>query len=371
MFRLSTKAIIISALICFAGLVGLQLVWLKSAYQGELALYTRSKKQFEYDLQTDLKNNAAFKKISGEVLHTHKTKRPLPSAIQKEFLSSFGQALKDFTDRSPYVREVENYGIIQHRHLEAKGKQSGVVILSKEQGAVESDLSTFGKLCLHCVLGVKEEDHEQYNYQLFLFYRNERAVIYGRLFWMIAGSFLLILLLGILFRQMLRKYRQEYKLSEAKNDFINNLSHELQTPVFAVQMANRMIKENSAGQQKIGSYTAIIEKETSQIKGHVSKILELASLENEQIELKKERIDLNAFLEQRRPTIQLMLQSKQGELVINASAGAVYSCIDTVHFNNVLTSLVDNAIKYNDTQPHIVVTTGSVQDKIFISISDN
>ena len=118
---------------------------------------------------------------------------------------------------------------------------------------------------------MKEELHDQYDYQILLFYKDHFPAFFEKLSFLILGSLILLVVLGFLFRQILRKYKQEQKLSEAKNDFINNLTHEMQTPVFAIQMANKLIKEKTSEEPGIMPLISIIEKEAGQLKQHAAK----------------------------------------------------------------------------------------------------
>ena len=369
MRRISTATIVILAAICFTGLVALQLAWIGSAYSGELALYNKEKRQFESALQTHLSKNEAFKVGLKKLLDNHNPKEFSP-ADQKWFTENLQTAIQIISKEKEYSIDPLDFGIGRHMHGDSAGTLLAPVFFSHET-ITEKQIQKAGKLCLHCILGLSVEMQEQYNFQLLVFYGKEQPVIYKKMGLLIAASFLLLLLLVLLFHQMLKKYRQEKKLSEAKNDFINNLSHELQTPVFAVQMANRIIKEKTADKPELKTLTEIIEKETLQLKDHARKILELASLENEQVELDMHDVELNSFVEAKILTLQLMLQTKGGEVNFKRSADPLFVRLDSVHFNNVLVSLAENALKYNNGRPKLEIVVSVNDSRICLKLTDN
>lgn len=370
MLKLSARTIVIIAAICFIGLVVLQVTWIRSAYDGEVALYTQQKRQLETGLQMHLRQDEVFKSGLKQMIDHYISQRRLTPQQQTWFIDYLKPVIDSLSNQKQPGAYVPNFGIVQHAHADSDADINAVLLLKNER-LTRPLLSKAGTVCIHCILGLPESKHQEYNYELLLIYQREQAVIYSRLSWLIAASFILLLALGLLFQQMIKKYRQERKLSEAKNDFINNLSHEIQTPVFAVQMANKLIKEKANQQQDIRPLTEIIEKETSQLKQHASKILELASLESDEYELHKEVVDLSDFIEAKRATIELMLQNKNGKLDIYYHNAALHTELDKVHFNNVLISLVENAIKYNEEPPHIRIETNERGEMACLSVTDN
>ena len=367
MFKLAPKTIVICSAICFLGLVVLQFMWIRTAWQGEKALLAKEKKQFETDLQNAFNRNTQFRDSLKKILDRYNETEQLAPENKNWIIKSFEGAIDTIRKSKGTNVNTENFGIVRYEH----GSSPFIPIaLIKEQQINRTEYLRAGKLCLHCVLDLGEGEHSGYNYQIIATYSPENKMVYKRLGLLMGLSFLLLIILGILFSQILKRYRQEKKLSQAKNEFINNLSHEIQTPVFAIQLANKLISEKLKDPE-IAPLTAIIEKETSQLKDHAGKILALASLENEKVELIKEKVELNDVIKKKRPTLELMVKQKNGSLEFNLSQGLLFTELDTIHFNNIIVSIVDNAIKYNDRVPKIIFQTFQEADKVCLSISDN
>ena len=370
MYRISARNIVALSAICFLGLVIVQFIWIKSAYEGEKALLAKEKKQFEIALQNAFERNYPFGDSLKRILETYDPAQTLKAGDQHWVISNYKSAIDSVLREKTFRIEIENFGIVRFNHSKDNKAQIPAIALFKEQAISRQEFDRAGKLCLHCVLKLSEQEHQNYNYQIIVIYPPDAKQIYARLGLLTGMSLLLLILLGLLFARIVKKYRQERILSQAKNDFINNLSHEIQTPVFAIQIANKLISEKSRNEE-IRPLTNIIEKETAQLKEHATKILELASIENGQVELMKEKVDLNSFIEKKIPTLELMLRERKGSLEVDFAQAPAITAIDPVHFNNILVSLADNAIKYNDRIPQIVLRTFEDKYSVGVVVSDN
>ena len=367
MIKLSPKTIVICSAICFLGLVVLQFMWIMTAWQGEKALLAKEKKQFENDLQNAFNKNRQFKDSLKTILDSHNQSQELANKHKNWIINNFERVMDSVRKLKSNSVDPENFGIVRY---EQRSSHIIPIALIKEQPINKNQYELAGKLCLHCVLDISQHEHSKYNYQIITTYSPVNKAIYRRLGLLMGLSFPLLLVLGILFGQIVKRYNQEKKLSHAKNEFINNLSHEIQTPVFAIQVANKLISEKSKNPETT-PLSVIIEKETAQLKEHAAKILELASLENDQLELIKEKVELNGLIEKKRPTLELMVKQKNGSLEFDLIPRPLFANLDIIHFNNIVVSIVDNAIKYNNRPPEIILRTFERSDRVCISISDN
>jgi signal transduction histidine kinase len=349
----------------------MQVAWLDSAYTGELALIEKARNGFEAELRSDQGLDAESKRGLANLLLAYEKEGQLGQEQIDWFNYSFVPALELSPLRTKYAVYLDGVSIGVAQVTGTRQTGFSPIIADRIGSPEKSRMDKAARICINCMPGMAAGLRRDRTYQLLLFYREEGSVIFDRLGFLIIGSFIFLGVFGILFRQLMKKYRQEKRLSEAKNDFINNLSHELQTPVFAIQMANRIIKDKAASLPEMATLTQIIEKECRQLKSHSGKILELASLENGQVELSLELTELNAFVEERRQTIELLLQAKKGVLQTKFDALELYSDVDRVHLNNIVMTLVDNAIKYNENAPLLTIETGTAGAFVSLKVSDN
>ena len=122
---------------------------------------------------------------------------------------------------------------------------------------------------------------------------------------------------------------------------------------------------------RLKSYAGIIKNENTRLTGQVSKILELAKLENDDLVLNKETFHLNELIQEIVTSFGLKMEDAGGVLILEGEAENDLIDADKVHLQNVLNTLLDNALKYNDKIPEITITTGRDHIGLFISIADN
>jgi signal transduction histidine kinase len=371
MFRFSARAIVILAAFCFTILVALQIVWMESAYHNEATLYTRAKKQFESELRLELAQNEVLKKGLREFLNHYRNFHSLDQPQLDWYYFNFIKAIDFSTNKEKFAVSLDGVSIAERHQKSSMRKGMTTIIAGTYETPDSLQIAKAGKLCINCILDSGEGPPFQEDYQIVLFYKGQWAGFFEKMGFLIFISLILLVVLGWLFREIIRKYEQEKNLSGAKNDFINNMTHELQTPVFAIQMANKLIEQKTDELSGIAPLTGIIRKEAHQLKEHVARILELASLEEGQVELSSEVTELNGLIEQKRPTIELMLKAKNGILKTCYSGNPLYAALDKVHFNNILVSLTDNAIKYNVNEPRVNIETGEEKSRVYLKYTDN
>lgn len=181
-------------------------------------------------------------------------------------------------------------------------------------------------------------------------------------------SFLLsMLLLGCVFF-LLRIITNQKKIAEIKNDFISNISHELKTPIAVVATAIEGVEkfntENDV--EKTKKYLKISNQELQKLNVMVEKILETASLESKELTLKKESIDLVQLINK---CIEKAQISTQKDIHFKKNHDTLFCPIDSFHFENVISNMIENAIKYGGNTIEIAL---ELQEKaIEIKINDN
>jgi two-component system phosphate regulon sensor histidine kinase PhoR len=175
--------------------------------------------------------------------------------------------------------------------------------------------------------------------------------------WPAIGCFIL-LLAG--FYLLFRLLQEQKYLERVKNDFINNLTHELKTPIFSISLATALIRSKASAD--LQPYVKNLEKDIDQLKEHVEKVLELASLENtsQVIQLQTIQIDEfieNSFAENSDGRIRFQLQSEKTKIKA-----------DPVHLRNAIKNLMENALKYSDGE--VVLSTTIINNGVNVSVRD-
>ena len=158
--------------------------------------------------------------------------------------------------------------------------------------------------------------------------------------------FTIVLLLTFLFTIVVIFRQKRY--SEIKNDFINNMTHELKTPIASISLAAQMMNDESVqkSEQMTRHLGQVIGDESKRLRFLVEKVLQMSMFDKKSVVFKKKELDLNEMVEQIAQTFTLRVEHTGGKIYteIEAVDSAIY--VDEVHFQNAITNLMDNAVKY-------------------------
>ncbi len=209
---------------------------------------------------------------------------------------------------------------------------------------------------------------------LKVYFPTKRDFVYSELsFFVPSLIFTLILLITFIFT-IVSLFRQK-RLSEMKNDFINNMTHELKTPVSTISLASQMLKDESITKSpEVFKHVAgVINDETKRLSFQVEKVLQMSLFDKQKATLKIKEVDLNDIIVNVANTHILKVEKFNGELDIDLQADHTMVNIDEMHFTNVLFNLLDNALKYKreDVQPVLMIRTRNEGSRIIIAVEDN
>ncbi|MCW3463212.1 sensor histidine kinase [Chitinophaga nivalis] len=190
---------------------------------------------------------------------------------------------------------------------------------------------------------------------------------------MITGGVLFTLIIITAFALTIRTLLNQKKLSEIKSDFINNMTHELKTPLATISLAidaigNEKVMNNP---DKIQYFSGIIKEENKRMNKQVESILQSALLEKDEIGLKLQATDAHKVIQNTTDNLQLQLAAKKGVVDLQLNAINPVIMADDVHFSNLIFNLMDNAIKYSRDELEIVIQTYNTRKNLFIVIQDN
>lgn len=188
-----------------------------------------------------------------------------------------------------------------------------------------------------------------------------------------ALAFTLILLVVFLFTIILA-FRQK-KLSEMKTDFINNMTHELKTPISTISLAAQMLSDDSVqkSSSSLKQLSQVIMDESKRLRFQVEKVLQMSVFENSSTSLKFTELDANSIIQNVINTFKIKVEKYGGKLTYNLEAKDAIVRVDEMHFTNIIYNLLDNAVKYMkpDTEPKLNISTSDSNGFLEIRISDN
>jgi two-component system, OmpR family, phosphate regulon sensor histidine kinase PhoR len=187
----------------------------------------------------------------------------------------------------------------------------------------------------------------------------------------IVFTLIIIAAFALTIRTMLR----QKKLSEIKNDFINNMTHEFKTPIATISLAVDAIRNVKVQQdmKKLAYFGDIIKEENQRMNRQVETLLKAALLDRQEVELNLKPINAHQVIQDVADNFALRLHEKQGSLELKLTAENDLIEADEVHFSNLVNNLMDNAVKYSkDNVPlKISLSTFSTTKMFTIRIEDN
>jgi len=197
--------------------------------------------------------------------------------------------------------------------------------------------------------------------------------VWKSLIWMVAGSVLFTLIVIAAFYLTVRTMLTQRKLSLIKSDFINNMTHELKTPLATVSLAVDAVRNEKVQRdpEKLQYFSGIIKEESKRMNKHVETILQAGLMERQDLKMNLVKLHVHDVIKEVVGNFELQLQERQGkvELLLNAANDVILA--DETHFTNMINNLVDNAVKYSRETLLIRITTHSTAKNLVVRVADN
>jgi len=183
---------------------------------------------------------------------------------------------------------------------------------------------------------------------------------------------LMLIVISAFFAFSITVIMRQYRLAEVKTDFINNMTHELKTPISTISLSAEMLMRiNPVSEEQVQKYAGIIYKENKRLEHQVERVLNVAKLDKDQVVLNKDKFDVNELLEEVKENFELHHLEKGGSIQIVLGALNHNIQADAVHLTNVIYNVLENAVKYCETTPKITIQTRDEKQGIWIEIEDN
>lgn len=208
---------------------------------------------------------------------------------------------------------------------------------------------------------------------LFLFFPNQDRDIFKEMWPLLITSVVVVVIMIFSFYYIVANNLKQKKLSEIKNDFISNMTHEFKTPISTISLASEMLGDSSIAQtpDKQQRYLKMIRDENKRLSVLVESILQTSILDKGEFKLKLSDVDVHEIINAAINNTQLLIDQRRG--VVNTILKAQKHVLkaDRVHLTNIVFNLIDNAIKYTKETPEITITTYNTAEGIMIQVRDN
>lgn len=208
---------------------------------------------------------------------------------------------------------------------------------------------------------------------LTIYFPSKKNFIFKSLGYMAFSSILLTLIIVVSFTVTIFIIIRQKRYSEIRSDFVNNMTHELKTPISTISLASQMLGDKSIPleSKNIDNLSSVITDESRRLGYQVEKVLQTAIFDKGKLKLKLKEADINEIILNVINNFSIQIKQKNGLIIPSLHADNPVINIDVVHVTNVLTNLIDNAIKYCTRDPEIYIETQNFREYLMIGVRDN
>jgi two-component system, OmpR family, phosphate regulon sensor histidine kinase PhoR len=340
----------------------------------------------EYDESTSLAQNSpqVFISMSHGQNSLTRTSRKMQENLRERYLAQKGM-LEDVIKRILYeanncpIEQRIDFSKLEH-YLAVELNNNGLANIPFHFRVTDkNDREVYRCPDLH------EEGHTNYKEALFpndpgvqtgnlyLYFPTREDYIFDSLRIYLPSILFSIVLLVVFGFTILVIFRQK-KLNDMKNDFVNNMTHELKTPISTISLAAQMLKDGDVGKtpSMLKHISGVIVDETKRLSFQVEKVLQVSLFERDRSNLTFKEVDVNDMLETVVATFRLKVENFDGTMTLDLQAKRAETTADEMHLTNVFFNLLDNAVKYRSERNLVLkVRSWNEKDNIMISIEDN
>ena len=209
-------------------------------------------------------------------------------------------------------------------------------------------------------------------YELLVTFPLKKKFLLSELISITVLSIIFTLIILIAYSSALNQLIRQRQISEIKNDFINNMTHEFKTPIATINLALDAIKNPKIidYKEKVLRYLQMIKDENKRMHAQVENVLRISKLEKKELDIVKDSHNIHEIIEDAIDHVSLIVEDREGIVNKHFNAQRNTILLNEVHFTNVLVNVLDNAIKYSPNVPIIDVFTENIKDFILIKIQD-
>jgi two-component system phosphate regulon sensor histidine kinase PhoR len=288
-----------------------------------------------------------------------------------ELLSKYFES-RDFDKNFKYKIIVNNIELIDNDTIIIYQKEGFSTHKPPDRGRRNSPMDIYSSSILVRGGTQLEGNNYRFNFDYYIDFSDKQKVILKETSAALGWSTLSILLVGIMFMITYRNLMEEKRLSNLKTDFINNMTHELKTPLSTITVAGKTLEmpQIRSDDAKIMETAKLIGKQSVHLNQLINMILEISMWERTQFQLDKRTVDIEEIMND----VVDSFKSGGGN---SASISQKYDFrgakvdLDAVYFTTLLNNLLSNAVKYSDKQPVIDIEGFTQDNNLYIKVSDN
>ncbi|MBL8002243.1 MAG: HAMP domain-containing histidine kinase [Flavobacteriales bacterium] len=373
MSRRTIATVILLATLSVVGVVLTQVLWLDRAFnvqKQEAELHLRQQQQL--DKQFNDRVTIALTAVAEKILSINKDPSDLYDAVKQARPNYFAVAINDTVH--PYLLEALLRKEFMRRNI-VDDFEYGIYDCFTDSvvyGNYVSLLdSTVADTARHSQLLKLDKDGHYFG----VYFPRRNSSLWepkprSRATW-IYPAIVTLIVFGFFAYSLLVILRQK-RLSEIKNDFIGNMTHELKTPISTIALSSEVLCEPGIEREpeRLRMYAGIIRSENERLRTQVERVLQLATLDRENLALKRERVDLHAIIGEVCASFAVQVKERSGTLGTDLQAQRHTVTGDTVHLTNMLFNLVDNAVKYSPGLVEVTIATRNEGGQLCISVRD-
>lgn len=210
-------------------------------------------------------------------------------------------------------------------------------------------------------------------FYLKLYFPEQNYYILRSLWVLITASILLTILILITFIATLLIIAKQKKAAEIRNAFVSNITHEFKTPIATISLAAQMLKDPNipVTSKDVPNLSEMVFNQSNKLTFLVEQILQMSIFNKGDYELKKSNIDVHEIIKKALNNFDLQIENLNAKLACDFKAHDTIIYSDELHYTNVISNLIDNALKYSDGIPNLKITTVNKDNGILVSLSDN
>ena len=349
----------------------------KTIQDGEIETKQNS---LQFDLESSNKNVDSDDNINASILVEDFNEVTVDTLIQKQ--------IDKVLDRSEMIQIILNKLLTGDRNIKTELNKNSIEKLIKTSLKQKNININFEYLLLdneknNILLSNTEDDKIlksnfsislfqndliDSNLVLFLDFPFKNSYLRDNNIYSLAFSFIFILLIALSFYYVVVKAFRLKKLSEIKNDFIDNMTHELKTPISTISLACEAMIDNKKNKN---DYVKIIDEENKRLGHQVERVLNIARTEKQSYKIDKSSVNIHEIIEESINVFRFKLEKKGGKIVNKLNAENPIINGNKSHLVNVFNNLIENGIKYSKDKPVIIIESRNDKSSMEISIKDN